>query len=187
MSYKQLWSKIRLWRISTGSSASLSCSSHRASLQDMWWKLFDGSKSEQTCESDLFLLSQSTYWLHDVAMLIIYSEKWHILNCQCNVQVRTVHEKQKPYKCSQCPSTFAFKDGLESHILTVHDQHRPLTCPSCTMRFKTNAHLNKHCVKVHPSEPSGQWIFSIGQKILRIFIFMTMWYVPFLLLLSFPG
>lgn len=70
-------------------------------------------------------------------------------------QIRSVHEKVKPYKCDKCSSTFAFKDGLQRHNQMVHDQIRPFSCSYCSLMFKTKAHLSKHSLALHPEKHGG--------------------------------
>lgn len=72
---------------------------------------------------------------------------WH--KWCCAFQIRSVHEKLKPFKCDQCSSMFSFRDALLRHTRMVHDQVRPFPCPFCVQKFKAKAHLSKHCMAIH--------------------------------------
>lgn len=65
-------------------------------------------------------------------------------------QIKTVHEKLKPFRCQICESSFPYRDGLTRHIQMVHEKRRPFSCSFCSMKFKTRAHLNKHSLALHP-------------------------------------
>lgn len=71
------------------------------------------------------------------------------------LQIRSVHEKRKPFKCEQCPSSFAFKDGLQRHYHMVHDDIRPYPCSFCPLKFKTKSHLHKHLLALHPRDTAS--------------------------------
>lgn len=92
-------------------------------------------------------------WLHVGIFFIIvaFLEKdWHYSSGCIHLQVRSVHDKQKPFKCSKCTSAFGFKDGLKRHEEMVHQQLRPYSCSKCNQTFKTKSHMNTHIRNVHP-------------------------------------
>lgn len=68
-----------------------------------------------------------------------------------NKHIRALHEKSRPFKCQECPSQFAFQDGLSRHISMVHREDRPFKCvaPNCDKAFKQKAHAEKHHSSVH--------------------------------------
>ena len=70
-------------------------------------------------------------------------------------QIRSVHEKQRPFECDYCNSSFAFSDGLKRHIRMVHLNDRPFSCSYCTLAFKQRAHLIKHVAARHPEHRAG--------------------------------
>lgn len=68
-----------------------------------------------------------------------------------NKHIRALHEKSKPFKCSECKSQFSFQDGLTRHVAMVHREARPFKCPEseCNKTFKQKAHAEKHFASVH--------------------------------------
>lgn len=68
-----------------------------------------------------------------------------------NKHIRALHEKSRPFKCSECASEFAFQDGLSRHVAMVHREARPFKCPEpgCDKQFKQKAHAEKHHASVH--------------------------------------
>lgn len=66
-----------------------------------------------------------------------------------SMQIRSVHRKFKPFRCSQCHVMFGFKDGLQRHMEKLHDQSRPIACAFCSQRFKIKSHLTKHFKLLH--------------------------------------
>lgn len=70
---------------------------------------------------------------------------------------RSVHFNERPFLCDLCPSTFAFKDGLQRHRSLVHLDHRPFVCKNCGADFKQVSQLRKHtCAQAGSSSTRGR-------------------------------
>ena len=63
--------------------------------------------------------------------------------------VESVHEKKKPFKCSQCESSFCKNSNLKQHIKLVHEGLRPFVCPICLNSFQYKVDVKKHIESVH--------------------------------------
>ena len=63
-----------------------------------------------------------------------------------------VHEKRKPFKCTQCDSCFGIRKSLKNHVLAVHDKIKPHKCPHCDSSFFNNRNLKTHIACVHDEE-----------------------------------
>ena len=63
--------------------------------------------------------------------------------------IRAVHEKQKPYKCESCDSSFAQGAHLRAHVTAIHLGIKPYKCEICDANFGSyNAH-EYHVRSVH--------------------------------------
>ncbi|CDF37157.1 unnamed protein product [Chondrus crispus] len=60
-------------------------------------------------------------------------------------------ERSRQFACSQCPSTFFFKQNRDRHVNEVHLGHRPHKCnfPGCDSAFKNRSGLKQHARTVH--------------------------------------
>lgn len=61
--------------------------------------------------------------------------------------IRCRHNCIKPYRCVQCPKTFAIESELEKHRRSMHvDIQRPFNCTveGCSKRFKQKQSLKGH-------------------------------------------
>merc|ERR1711997_1176262 len=66
--------------------------------------------------------------------------------------VSSVHEKIKPYKCTQCKYAATLKSTLASHIKTVHEKIKPFACNHCGYVTSKRGNLNQHVRNIHPKE-----------------------------------
>ena len=60
-------------------------------------------------------------------------------------------ERSRQFACSQCPSTFFFKQNRDRHVNEVHLGHRPHKCnfAGCDSAFKNRSGLKQHARTVH--------------------------------------
>ncbi len=80
------------------------------------------SARRETCKLKILLFHLSLSKLH----VLINSKltMYRIFPCfflYRNKHVRALHEKSRPFKCSECGSQFAFQDGLSRHISMVRN------------------------------------------------------------------
>ena len=66
-----------------------------------------------------------------------------------NVDVGTVLEKNKPFKCSKCTECFGYKHVLARHIKLRHEKRKPYMCNSCNLLFSEEYDLKAHIESVH--------------------------------------
>gem|GEM_PF-4834878 len=52
--------------------------------------------------------------------------------------------------CATCGKAFKKKGNLNRHIKTVHEKQKPFKCEHCGRTFGQKEHLNKHIKVVHP-------------------------------------
>lgn len=67
--------------------------------------------------------------------------------------LRTVHEKQRPFKCQLCPSAFGQRNHLSQHVLVVHERRKLFHCDICGTSFSNRGNLNQHVRRKHKPKP----------------------------------
>ena len=70
-------------------------------------------------------------------------------NNSLKMNIDSVHETKKPFKCNSCDSTFEQKDSLRSHTNLVHERKKPFNCNSCDSTFEDKDSLKSHTELVH--------------------------------------
>ncbi|KAJ2947298.1 hypothetical protein O0L34_g17015 [Tuta absoluta] len=67
------------------------------------------------------------------------------LSCpqRLKTHIAVVHEKVKPFKCTECESAFARKDELTLHIRS-HTGDKPYECDKCTYRSADSSAMRRH-------------------------------------------
>ena len=60
-----------------------------------------------------------------------------------------VHEDKKPYKCTDCNFSFAFKESLDKHYDVIHERKKQYNCSRCPASFSCTWSLNRHNIIVH--------------------------------------
>ena len=80
-----------------------------------------------------------------------------------NVDVGTVHEKKKPFKCSECIECFGYKHVLARHIKLKHEKKKPYMCNSCNLLISEEYDLKAHIDSVHEGRKTYQNIFQNSQ------------------------
>lgn len=63
--------------------------------------------------------------------------------------IMTVHEEQKPFRCSVCEMSFGRKGVLKKHVQMVHENSRKFECEICTIPFGLKSDLKRHVQSVH--------------------------------------
>ena len=58
-------------------------------------------------------------------------------------------EGKKPYECSSCDKSFAYKSWLIRHTESVHEGKNPHTCSFCDKSFYEKSKFKKHIQAVH--------------------------------------
>lgn len=61
----------------------------------------------------------------------------------------TVHEDQKPFRCSTCAMSFGRKGILKKHVQMVHEHSRKFECETCSIPFGLKSDLKRHVQSVH--------------------------------------
>jgi len=64
----------------------------------------------------------------------------------------SVHNGEKPYECSQCLKKCSEKTNLRKHIELVHKKVRPYQCTQCLKKFGAKQKLTLHIQNVHNKE-----------------------------------
>ena len=62
---------------------------------------------------------------------------------------RTVHLKEKEYRCPTCGVNFGSRFELSRHIDTVHKQIKAFECKHCSQRFGHACVLKQHIESIH--------------------------------------
>ena len=69
------------------------------------------------------------------------------VQCNLNQHIKSIHIKDKPFKCKHCKLGFIRKDKLREHE-RIHTGERPYQCNYCKQKFARKSSLNKH-IKTH--------------------------------------
>ena len=68
----------------------------------------------------------------------------------CEINVASVHDGIKDWKCSQCPLAFSERQNLRIHVSTVHEKLKPYQCDGCGKKFGRSSDLKHHACKNDP-------------------------------------
>ena len=69
-----------------------------------------------------------------------------------SVHVKSVHLKEKPFKCSLCDYCAATKGMLSKHVKVVHLKEKPFKCAQCDYCASLKSTLSRHFRAVHSKE-----------------------------------
>ncbi|OSX78866.1 hypothetical protein BU14_0096s0019 [Porphyra umbilicalis] len=58
--------------------------------------------------------------------------------------VRTVHDRARPFHCSECGKSFGEIGNRNKHVRVVHRRERRFVCPTCGSRFGFRDGLARH-------------------------------------------
>lgn len=70
--------------------------------------------------------------------------------------MRTVHDKERPFKCEQCSSSFGQRNHLSQHILVIHQRQKLFRCEVCNTSFSNRGNLNQHTRRKHSAVAHGR-------------------------------
>ena len=65
------------------------------------------------------------------------------------VHISTVHEGQKPFKCSICDDRFTQIASMRRHIATIHEGQKAFKCHICDRSFTQKGSMETHIASVH--------------------------------------
>eukprot|EP00179_Madagascaria_erythrocladioides_P002734 CAMPEP_0198316682 /NCGR_PEP_ID=MMETSP1450-20131203/6479_1 /TAXON_ID=753684 ORGANISM="Madagascaria erythrocladiodes, Strain CCMP3234" /NCGR_SAMPLE_ID=MMETSP1450 /ASSEMBLY_ACC=CAM_ASM_001115 /LENGTH=424 /DNA_ID=CAMNT_0044019849 /DNA_START=246 /DNA_END=1520 /DNA_ORIENTATION=+ len=82
--------------------------------------------------------------------LTVFKQKIHL-----ETHVRSVHERQRPFKCDRCDQDFATVGNLRRHQRNVHEKIRRYACQQCAAQFGERSDLVRHQNKVHGAASSS--------------------------------
>ena len=70
---------------------------------------------------------------------------------------KSVHQKLRPFACTECGKSLSTKQGLDRHLV-VHSGDRHFSCPKCYKKFNRKGNLDQHlkCVHVKAKEKIKQ-------------------------------
>ena len=63
--------------------------------------------------------------------------------------IAAVHEDKKPYKCTNCNFSFAFKGSLNKNCDVIHERKKQYKCSRCPVSFSCTWSLKRHNIIVH--------------------------------------
>lgn len=76
-----------------------------------------------------------------------HCERYFSRNTFLKNHIMSVHEKEKPFVCSECGKTFSRMDSMKRHG-ALHKE-REYSCNLCGMTYHTLNNLNMHTKRVH--------------------------------------
>lgn len=62
---------------------------------------------------------------------------------------RTVHEKVRPFKCTQCDAAFGQRNHLTQHVLVLHEKVKMYACDLCDKSFSNVGNRTQHMKRIH--------------------------------------
>ena len=63
--------------------------------------------------------------------------------------IASVHERKKPYQCTNCNQSYAKKDNLKVHVAAIHEGKKLNKCPDCEASFAQKTQMLNHINSVH--------------------------------------
>ena len=63
--------------------------------------------------------------------------------------IASVHERKKPYQCTNCNQSYAKKDNLKVHVAAIHEGKKLNKCPDCEASFAQRTQMLNHINSVH--------------------------------------
>ena len=65
------------------------------------------------------------------------------------IHVRSVHEKLRPFKCTECLYSATQRSHLKTHIKGVHEKSKQFKCTECPFATSHKHHLKLHTQAFH--------------------------------------
>ena len=62
---------------------------------------------------------------------------------------KTVHKRERNFKCEVCPKKFARTAQLKLHVKSVHDKIKDFECKTCFKKFSRKFILLSHISRIH--------------------------------------
>ena len=116
-------------------------------------EVFETSDDQEICEQIFPIKSEvKLEAIDDVADYQISSEEHEFQSSEGYQmteisQVATVHEDQKPFKC-----TMSRSENLKKHIAVVNEGLKPFRCTICDASFSQRESMNKHFLSFHKNQ-----------------------------------
>ena len=76
--------------------------------------------------------------------LLSFFEKFNLTR-----HIKSVHEENKPYRCSICDHNCSLKSSLKTHIESVHEEKTMHKCWICAYQCSKKSNLKRHVESLH--------------------------------------
>ena len=74
------------------------------------------------------------------------------VNHELEINISSVHEKQKIHECYICDKRYSHKSALKYHIASIHEGKKPHKCSICDYCCSTKSSLKKHVESIHEEQ-----------------------------------
>ena len=84
------------------------------------------------------------------------SEEDTEVNSTDSIEVVSVHEGNKLFKCESCDYTCGVENDMYQHVTSVHEGKKPLKCQSCDYTCDLTSGMQQHVASVHEGKKTGK-------------------------------